>query len=127
MAIKRVGIVGSGIMGSGISEVAAKAGIEVVLRSRAQSTADAMVAGLEKSLAKQVERRTVGEIDEAGDAHRGDVLVGFGIATVQHGQPRRLRSQAPEPCRRLLDRPVGVLERGRGRHDQHLVALREVQ
>src|SRR4029450_7749479 len=56
VAIKRIGIVGSGIMGSGIAEVAAKAGLEVVLRSRAQSTADAMVAGLEKSLAKQVER-----------------------------------------------------------------------
>jgi 3-hydroxybutyryl-CoA dehydrogenase len=56
MAIKRVGIVGSGIMGSGIAEVAAKAGFDVVLRSRAQQTADAMVAGLEKSLAKQVEK-----------------------------------------------------------------------
>ena len=56
MAVKRVGIVGSGIMGSGIAEVAAKTGFEVVLRSRAQQTADAMVAGLEKSLAKQVER-----------------------------------------------------------------------
>ena len=56
MAVKRVGIVGSGIMGSGIAEVAAKAGFEVVLRSRAQETADAMVAGLEKSLAKQVDR-----------------------------------------------------------------------
>src|SRR5438067_13097919 len=62
MTVKRIGIVGSGIMGSGIAEVAAKAGIEVVLRSRAQSTADAMVAGLEKSLAKQVER---GKLDEA--------------------------------------------------------------
>jgi len=68
MAIKRVGIVGAGIMGSGVAEVAAKAGIEVVLRSRAQSTADAMVAGLEKSLAKQVER---GKLD---DAERGAVL-----------------------------------------------------
>ncbi len=56
MAVKRIGIVGSGIMGSGIAEVAAKSGYEVVLRSRAQHTADAMVAGLEKSLAKQVER-----------------------------------------------------------------------
>ena len=69
MAIKRVGIVGSGIMGSGVAEVAAKAGIEVVLRSRAQSTADAMVAGLEKSLAKQVER---GKLD---DGERDTVLV----------------------------------------------------
>jgi 3-hydroxybutyryl-CoA dehydrogenase len=56
MSVKRVGIVGSGIMGSGIAEVAAKSGFEVVLRSRSQSTADAMVAGLEKSLAKQVDR-----------------------------------------------------------------------
>jgi 3-hydroxybutyryl-CoA dehydrogenase len=56
MAVKRVGIVGSGIMGSGIAEVAAKSGYEVVLRSRAQQSADAMVASLEKSLAKQVER-----------------------------------------------------------------------
>jgi 3-hydroxybutyryl-CoA dehydrogenase len=56
MAVKRIGIVGSGIMGAGIAEVAAKSGFEVVLRSRAQQSADAMVAGLEKSLAKQVER-----------------------------------------------------------------------
>jgi len=54
--ITKVGIVGSGIMGSGIAEVAAKAGFEVVLRSRRQETADAMVAALEKSLAKQVDK-----------------------------------------------------------------------
>ena len=59
--IKRLGIVGSGIMGSGIAEVAAKAGIDVVLRSRKQETADAMLASLEKSLAKQVER---GKLEE---------------------------------------------------------------
>lgn len=62
MTVKRMGVVGSGIMGSGIAAVAAKAGIEVVLRSRSQTTADAMVAGLEKSLTKQVER---GKLDEA--------------------------------------------------------------
>ncbi|MDA8071018.1 MAG: 3-hydroxybutyryl-CoA dehydrogenase [Actinomycetota bacterium] len=56
MSIKRVGIVGSGIMGSGIAESAAVNGFEVVLRSRAQSTADAMVAGMEKSLNRQVEK-----------------------------------------------------------------------
>jgi 3-hydroxybutyryl-CoA dehydrogenase len=63
MSIKRVGIVGSGIMGSGIAEAAAAAGHDVVLRSRSQSTADAMVAGLEKSLGRQVEkgRRTEDE------------------------------------------------------------------
>jgi 3-hydroxybutyryl-CoA dehydrogenase len=62
MTIKRVGIVGSGIMGSGIAEVAAKAGCEVVLRSRSQTAADAMVAALEKSLKKQVEK---GKLEQA--------------------------------------------------------------
>jgi len=56
-----VGIVGSGIMGSGIAEVAAKAGHDVVLRSRKQDTADAMRAGLEKSLGKQVEKGRLSE------------------------------------------------------------------
>jgi len=59
MTIKRVGIVGSGIMGSGVAEVAAKSGHEVVLRSRRQETADSMVASLEKSLAKQVDREKI--------------------------------------------------------------------
>jgi 3-hydroxybutyryl-CoA dehydrogenase len=62
MAIKRVGIVGSGIMGSGMAEVAASSGFEVVLRSREQQTADAMVAALEKSLARQVEK---GRLEDA--------------------------------------------------------------
>jgi len=65
--IKRVGIVGSGIMGSGVAEVAAKAGFEVTLRSRSDKGAQSMVAGLEKSLAKQVEK---GKLD---DSERGAV------------------------------------------------------
>jgi 3-hydroxybutyryl-CoA dehydrogenase len=56
MSLKRIGIVGSGIMGSGIAETAAVHGFEVVLRSRAQGTADAMAAGMAKSLAKQVDK-----------------------------------------------------------------------
>jgi 3-hydroxybutyryl-CoA dehydrogenase len=56
MTVKRLGIVGSGIMGSGIAECAARNGHEVILRSRQQATADAMMGGLEKSLAKQVDK-----------------------------------------------------------------------
>jgi 3-hydroxybutyryl-CoA dehydrogenase len=63
MTIKRVGIVGSGIMGSGVAEVAAKTGHEVILRSRKQETADAMVASLEKSLNKQLEREKISAED----------------------------------------------------------------
>jgi 3-hydroxybutyryl-CoA dehydrogenase len=70
MAIKRLGIVGSGIMGSGIAECAARNGFEVVLRSRRQETADAMVAGMEKSLAKQVEKGKVSEEDRQSSLSR---------------------------------------------------------
>jgi 3-hydroxybutyryl-CoA dehydrogenase len=56
MSFQKVGVLGSGIMGSGIAEVVASAGASVVVRSRSQATADAMLAALEKSLAKQVDR-----------------------------------------------------------------------
>jgi 3-hydroxybutyryl-CoA dehydrogenase len=49
-------------MGSGLAEVAARAGHEVVVRSRTQAGADAVLAGIEKGLARQVER---GKLDEA--------------------------------------------------------------
>jgi 3-hydroxybutyryl-CoA dehydrogenase len=70
MTVKRVGIVGSGIMGSGIAEVASKTGHEVVLRSRKQETADRTVAGLEKSLNKQVEKGRLSEEDRDGALQR---------------------------------------------------------
>ena len=65
MEIKTVGIVGSGIMGSGLAEVAAKAGCQVVLRSRNQDTAVASVKGVAKNLAKQVERGKLSAEDAA--------------------------------------------------------------
>ena len=54
MGVHKIGIVGSGIMGAGIAEVAAAQGHDVVLRSRSQSSADGMLASLEKSLDRQV-------------------------------------------------------------------------
>jgi 3-hydroxybutyryl-CoA dehydrogenase len=78
MTIKRVGIVGSGIMGSGIAEVAAKAGYSVVLRSRAQQSADAMVASLEKSLAKQVERGKLAAEERDGTLERVSATTDLG-------------------------------------------------
>ena len=59
MGIERIGVVGSGIMGSGIAEVAATSGHEVVLRSRKLESAQAMRAALEKSLASPGPERNV--------------------------------------------------------------------
>jgi 3-hydroxybutyryl-CoA dehydrogenase len=73
MATKRIGVVGSGIMGAGVAELAAASGFEVVLRSRSQDGADAMLAGLEASLARQVKK---GRIDALlADEIRGRVRV----------------------------------------------------
>jgi len=78
MSITRVGVVGSGIMGSGIAEVAAANGHEVVLRSRSQDGADRMLAGLSKSLAKQVEKgkRTDEEAKEITERVRATTHLG---------------------------------------------------
>ena len=57
MNFQKVGIVGSGIMGSGIAEVVATAGATVILRSRTSQTADAVLVGLEKSLARKVAKQ----------------------------------------------------------------------
>lgn len=67
MALTRIGIIGSGIMGSGIAEVAATSGHEVVLRSRSIDSAQAMTAALERSLSRQVEkgRREQSDADAA--------------------------------------------------------------
>jgi 3-hydroxybutyryl-CoA dehydrogenase len=56
MVVKHVGVVGSGIMGSGVAEVAATSGFEVVLRSRSQAGADSMLTALDASLGRQVKK-----------------------------------------------------------------------
>jgi 3-hydroxybutyryl-CoA dehydrogenase len=68
--VARVGIVGSGIMGSGIAEVAARAGYRVVLRSRTQTGADQMVAGLRRSLDRQVSKARIEETEADAIAER---------------------------------------------------------
>lgn len=54
--IRRVGILGSGIMGAGLAEVVAAAGMDVVLRSRRVDVAEAAVASLRTSLDKRVDK-----------------------------------------------------------------------
>jgi len=52
--ISSVGIVGSGIMGSGLAEVVARSGFEVVVRSRRREGADGVIAAVSANLDRQV-------------------------------------------------------------------------
>jgi len=54
--IKRVGVLGCGLMGSGIAQVAAAAGYETTVRDVSKELLDRGRAGIEKSLAKFVEK-----------------------------------------------------------------------
>jgi 3-hydroxybutyryl-CoA dehydrogenase len=56
MEIKKVGVLGCGLMGSGIAQVAAMAGFEVTVLEVEQKFLDKGFAGIEKSLSKFAER-----------------------------------------------------------------------
>jgi 3-hydroxybutyryl-CoA dehydrogenase len=56
MDIKKVGVLGCGLMGSGIAQVAAAAGCDVIVLEQGQKFLDKGFAGIEKSLARMVER-----------------------------------------------------------------------
>ncbi|MBT5139347.1 MAG: 3-hydroxybutyryl-CoA dehydrogenase [Acidimicrobiaceae bacterium] len=62
MAIETLGVVGAGAMGTGIIEVAAKAGVTVVARDISPEAVEAGQGRVESSMAKAVER---GKLDEA--------------------------------------------------------------
>jgi 3-hydroxybutyryl-CoA dehydrogenase len=65
MEIKKVGVCGCGLMGSGIAQVAAMAGLEVTVLEAEQRFLDKGFAGIQKSLAKFAEKGTLKESPEA--------------------------------------------------------------
>ncbi len=66
--VQAVGVVGSGTMATGIIEVVAKGGFDVLFQARSAEKVEAVTKALTKSLDKQVAR---GRLDEAG---RDEVL-----------------------------------------------------
>jgi len=68
--IKRVGVLGCGLMGSGIAQVAAGAGYETIVRDVSQELLDRGRAGIEKSLAKFVEKGKLPAADRDATVRR---------------------------------------------------------
>jgi 3-hydroxybutyryl-CoA dehydrogenase len=59
MAIEKIGVVGCGLMGSGIAQTAAQAGFQVTVREVSTELLDKGFANIDKSLARLVQRGTL--------------------------------------------------------------------
>jgi 3-hydroxybutyryl-CoA dehydrogenase len=71
MEISKVGVVGCGLMGHGITQVCAQAGWEIVVRELSQDKLDQGIGKIEKQLAKAVEK---GKLEQSeADAVRGRI------------------------------------------------------
>src|SRR6266481_6316800 len=67
MAIRRVGVVGCGLMGSGIAQVSAAAGFETVVREVSAELVEKGIKGIEKNLNRLVEKGSI------TDAVKGEI------------------------------------------------------
>ncbi|MCL6566566.1 MAG: 3-hydroxybutyryl-CoA dehydrogenase [Acidobacteriia bacterium] len=63
MSIQKVGVVGCGLMGSGIAQVCAQAGCEVVVREVNQELVDKGLKNIEKNLQRLVEKGALSETE----------------------------------------------------------------
>jgi 3-hydroxybutyryl-CoA dehydrogenase len=63
MSIERVGVVGCGLMGSGIAQVAAQAGCTVTVREVSSELVDKGLKAIEKNLQRLVEKNTLSAAD----------------------------------------------------------------
>jgi len=61
MAIQKAGVVGCGLMGSGIAQVCAASGFETVVREVSNELVDKGLKGVEKNLSRLVEKGTITE------------------------------------------------------------------
>jgi len=65
MEIKKIGVVGAGTMGSGIAQVAATSGFEVILQDISEEQLNRALKTMEKSLDKLIEKGKVSEARES--------------------------------------------------------------
>ncbi|MDQ7784348.1 MAG: 3-hydroxybutyryl-CoA dehydrogenase [Desulfomonilaceae bacterium] len=77
MEIKKVGVIGAGLMGAGIAQVAAQSGLDVTLMDIEQRFVDKGIAGIEKNLKRMTEKGKM-EPSEA-EAVRGRIKTTLGL------------------------------------------------
>ena len=76
--MRHVGVIGGGLMGAGIAEVSARAGLDVVVVESSPEAARAALGRLEKSLSRAEGK---GKLDGAGGRTAGEVLARIRVET----------------------------------------------
>jgi 3-hydroxybutyryl-CoA dehydrogenase len=77
MKIRKVGVLGCGLMGSGIAEIAARAGYETVVREVSQEIVDKGLEKIQGSLGKAVEKGKLDAADRDATLARLSGVVGL--------------------------------------------------
>jgi len=106
MGIERVGVIGGGLMGSGIAEVCARSGSQVVVHEIDAGAAESAMGRIEGSLARAIDRGKIteserasilGHIDISIDlADQGDRQLVIEAATENEELKRQIFSQLDE-------------------------------
>jgi 3-hydroxybutyryl-CoA dehydrogenase len=78
MEISKVGVLGAGLMGHGIAQIAAQAGWEVVLREVDQAHLDKGLGRIEKQLGRAVEKGRMEQADADGVRGRINATLDYG-------------------------------------------------
>ncbi|HEX2715022.1 MAG TPA: 3-hydroxybutyryl-CoA dehydrogenase [Candidatus Acidoferrales bacterium] len=63
MPVQKVGVVGCGLMGSGIAQVVAQAGFQVVVREVSTELVEKGLKGIERNLQRMVEKGSLSEVE----------------------------------------------------------------
>ena len=72
MTIQKVGVVGCGLMGSGIAQVAAAAGFHTVVREVSGEIVEKGLQNIDKNLARLVEKGALDESKKCGNPRAVD-------------------------------------------------------
>ncbi|HEV2074951.1 MAG TPA: 3-hydroxybutyryl-CoA dehydrogenase [Thermoleophilaceae bacterium] len=78
MQVSRVGVLGGGLMGHGIAQIAAEAGYEVVLRERDEGRVEKATDRIEKQLSRAVEKGKKEQSDADAARSRIDATTDYG-------------------------------------------------
>jgi len=137
--VKKVGVLGAGMMGQGIAYVAAKAGVEVVLKDISREAAERGKAYAQKQLDKDVARgridgasrdATLARITATADA---ELLAGCDLIIEAVFEDLALKRDLTQACEKYLDAdgvwasntsslPIGMLAAASARPD-HFIGM----